>query len=154
MRKMKKVMALVLAGVMTLSISTTAFAAEENPEEPAIVSVAEDDASESGISSRTTVYHIVGPNYVNMTGDDLRSPHGNGRFYYQVVGEGYNGWVYQINCLMYDANGSVVWRGDNICGIAADGKLEYGGNVVRIDLQIVPRLAVTASNYWRVRAAY
>lgn len=61
MRKMKKVMALVLAGVMTLSISTTAFAAEENPEEPAIVSVAEDDASESGISSRTTVYHIVGP---------------------------------------------------------------------------------------------
>lgn len=151
---MKKMMALVLAGAMTLSMSVTALAAEVNTEESVIETVAEDGVSENGISPRTTVTHIVGPGYVNMTGDDLRAPHGKGQFYYEVIGEGYNGWVYQINCLMYDTNGNVVWRGDNICGVAANGKLEYGGNVVRIDLQIAPRLAVTVPNYWRIRATY
>lgn len=153
MRKMKKVMALVLAGVMTLSISTTAFAAEENPEEPAIVSVAEDDASEGDISPHVTVPRRVGSGYVNVTGNDLRSPHGNGWFYYQVTSQGYSGWTYQINCLMYDVNGNVVWRGDNICGVAADGKLEYGGNVVRIDLAIVKRIG-SSTKTWDVDVTY
>lgn len=60
----------------------------------------------------------------------------------------------KINCLMYDSNGNVVWRGDDICGVAANGRLEYGGNVVRIDLQIAPRLAVTPANSYKITVTY
>ncbi len=60
----------------------------------------------------------------------------------------------KINCLMYDSNGNVVWRGDDICGVAANGKLEYGGNVVRIDLQIAPRTILTSVKTFNVTVTY
>lgn len=97
---------------------------------------------------------LFGNGYVNVTGNDLYNPHGNGWFYYRVSSEGYNGWNYQINCLMYDGEGRVVWRGDNICGVAADGKLEYGGNVVRIDLQIAPRSIFTQAREFEITVTY
>lgn len=55
---------------------------------------------------------------------------------------------------MYDSNSNVVWRGDDICGVAANGKLEYGGNVVRIDLQIAPRTILTSVKTFNVTVTY
>lgn len=157
MKKVKKFIATALACAMVFSMSATAFAAEKETavNEPVVNSVADSDTTDSnGIMPRITKTITVGNGYKNMTGDDLYAPHGNGVFYYQVTSDGYNGWVYQINCIMRDSRGDIVWRGDNICGAGAGGSLEYGGNVVRIDLQIAPRLAVTPANYYKVTVTY
>lgn len=155
MKVIKKFMAAFLACAMVLAMSATAFAAEPAAVDEATSSSVADNNDPAGqITPRTTRSHIVGNSYKNMTGDDLRAPHGNGIFYYQVTSSGYNGWVYQINCIMYDVNGTVVWREDNICGVAANGSLEYGGNIVRIDLQIAPRLAVTPENFYEITVTY
>lgn len=154
-RKIKRITATFLACVMIFAVSITASAADGVAADGTVAGpIADGDSSDDGITPRKTKTLVVGDGYKNMTGDDLRAPHGNGWFYYEVTGSGYNGWVYQIDCLMYDSNGNVVWRGDNICGVAADGKLEYGGNVVRIDLRIAPRLVVTPVNYYKVTVTY
>lgn len=155
MRGIKKLMFAVLICAMISTMSATAFAAGPAvANEVAFSFAADNNGSVSQIVLRATRSYSVGNSYQNMTGDDLRAPHGNGWFYYNVTSDGYNGWVYQINCLMYDANGNVVWRGDNICGVAAGGSLEYGGNVVRIDLQIAPRLAVTPESFYTITVTY
>jgi hypothetical protein len=156
MRKIKRFVATALACAMVFSMSATAFAAEKETvaSEPVINTVVDDAADNNAVTPRATRTISVGNGYVNMTGGDLYNPHGNGWFYYQVTSQGYNGWNYQINCLMYDGNGNVVWRGDNICGVAADGKLEYGGNVVRIDLQIAPRSVLTQAKNFNITVTY
>ena len=131
MRKFKKLVAIVLSCMMVFAMSTTAFAAEGETENEFTASL-DTNASDFGVSGvmpRATKTVTVGSGYTNVTGNDLRSPHGNGWFYYAVVGSGYNGFTHQINCLMYNVDGNVVWRGDNICGVGTSGKLEYGGNV-------------------------
>ncbi len=157
MRKIKRFVATALACAMVLSMSATAFAAENGTvaSEPVVDSVADSDASGSNdIMPRISKPVSVGNGYVNVTDNDLYNPHGNGWFYYQVSSEGYSGWNYQINCLMYDGTGSVVWRGDNICGVGSGGRLEYGGNVVRIDLQIAPRAVLIPSKAFEVTVTY
>lgn len=157
MRKIKKFVATALACAMVFSMSATAFAAENETatSEPVVTSAVDGGVSDSdGIMPRISKPVSVGNGYVNVTGNDLYNPHGNGWFYYRVSSEGYNGWNYQINCLMYDGEGRVVWRGDNICGVAADGKLEYGGNVVRIDLQIAPRSIFTQAREFEITVTY
>lgn len=155
MRKVKKITALVLVCVMVFAMSTTAFAAENTAaDSPIINTTAIGGSSDGGIAPCATTSKSVGNNYVNMTGNDLRSSHGSGTFDYRVTSSGYNGWVYQIDCLMFDINGNVVWRGDNICGVAASGTLEYGSNVARIDLRIAPRLAVTVAAYYTITVTY
>ncbi len=152
MLKIKKFVATALACAMVFAMSATAFAAEN---EVAVgESVSDSIADSDAVSPRTTKIIAVSNGYVNMTGNDLRAPHGNGWFYYQVSSGGYDGWSYKINCLMYDSNGNVVWRGDDICGVAANGKLEYGGNVVRIDLQIAPRTILTSVKTFNVTVTY
>lgn len=157
MRKIKKFVATALACAMVFAVSTTAFAAEDEVvvNESVVNSVADADTTDgNGVMPRTTRTITVGNGYRNMTSDDLYAPHGNGLFYYQVTSDDYNGWVYQINCIMRDSRGDIVWRGDDICGVAANGRLEYGGNVVRIDLQIAPRLAVTPANSYKITVTY
>ena len=156
MRGLQKFVAVVLTCMMVFAMSATTFAAEPVVgNDVASSSVADNNSSSVGqITPRTTRSYSVGNSYQNVTGNDLRAPHGNGIFYYQVTSNDYNGWVYQINCLMYDVNGNVIWRGDNICGVAAGGSLEYGGNVVRIDLQIAPRLAVTPESFYTITVTY
>lgn len=157
MRKVKKFIAAALACAMVFSMSATAFAAENETaaSEPIVESIVDGGTADSNaITPRATRTISVGNGYVNMTGNDLYNPHGNGWFYYRVSSSGYNGWNYQINCIMRDSRGDIVWRGDNICGVAADGRLEYGGNVVRIDLQIAPRSVLSPARSYDITVTY
>lgn len=112
MKRIKKLVATALACAMVFAMSATAFAAEnETADEPVVGVVADSSTTDgNGVTPRTTKTVSVGNGYKNMTGDDLRASHGTGWFYYQVTSSGYNGWVYQINCLMYDCQ----WQ----CGLA------------------------------------
>lgn len=155
MRSIKGVVVTILACAMLFAMSATAFAAEDAVvNEPIASSITANDGLTNSITPRTTKTLMVGDGYRNMTGDDLRAPHGNGTFYYRVTSDGYNGWAYQIDCLMYDSNGNAIWRGDNICGVAADGRLEYGGNIVRIDLRITPRAVTHPARSYNITVTY
>ena len=67
---------------------------------------------------------------------------------------GYNGWEYQMNIIMIDVNGRVVWRADNVTGVAADGHWWAGPNVARVQLQIAPRHVFVPARYFRIRCSY
>ena len=68
--------------------------------------------------------------------------------------EGYNGWEYQMNIIMIDTAGRVVWRADNVTGVAADGHWWAGPNVARVQLQIAPRYWFVPSRYFRVKCIF
>lgn len=67
---------------------------------------------------------------------------------------GYNGWEYQMNIIMVDVDGRVVWRADNVTGVAADGHWWAGPNVASVQLQIAPRHVFVPARYFRIRCSY
>lgn len=99
---------------------------------------------------RAAQWHIVGNEYVTVASND----HGIGSdVVISIDQQGYNGWEYQMNIIMTDIRGNVVWRADNVTGVAADGHWWAGYNVAKVQLQIAPRRWGIPERKFRVRCS-
>ena len=146
MKKIRRLLAIALAGIMTLSIGTTAFAAESNE-----ISQTTQVAAELPAAPRATQRILVGPNWTTVA---YNANGINGDVYLAIDQEGYNGWEYQINMIMIGNNSQVVWNADNITGVGTSGTWHAGSNVVRVQIQIMPRSILTPQKSFYVKSIY
>lgn len=159
MKKVRKFLATALAVAMSMSMAIPAFAAEATPdvvEQQAVV--AESPASignggNEGIMPLSTSYPMVGNSYKTIA---TNSNGINGDLHISVTGKvDFDGASYQLNVLMFDKSGNVVWRGDNVAGWPGTScTLWCGSNVTRVDLQIAPRFAWVQPNTFEVKVTY
>ena len=156
MKKIRNFLAAALTVVMILSMSVPAFAAEAMPDTTAQESLIPIEAtatssSDSGIMPLSTEWYVVGNNYTTVA----YNPSGiNSEVYIAIAQEGYNGWEYQMNIIMTDLSGDVVWRADNVTGVAADGHWWAGANVAKVQLQIAPRNWFVPERHFTVKVTY
>lgn len=165
MKKIRNILAMALAVVMSLSIMVPAFAAEAEPDEATqeaatVVEVTDDGSGnngDEGIMPLSTDYIWVGNSYRQIA----YNPNGiNGNLHIWVTHTlstpnqlGYNGWNRGMDVLMYDRNGNVVWRGDNVFGVSSSGKLWCGADVVRVDMRIAAKIGVN-EDWYEVEVTY
>lgn len=146
MKKIRNLLAIALAGIMTLGMSATAFAAETESSAPASIT-----AEESTIQPRATYRYLVGADWVTVA---YNANGINGDVYLAIDQEGYDGWQYQINMIMTGKNGQVVWSADNITGIYTSGTWHAGSDVARVQIQIKPRSILTPQRSFYVKSIY
>lgn len=158
MRKIHKTLATILALAMCLSLSIPAFAAEATVPAADTVSTVPSPISDDddGIMPLDTSNRTIGPNWVTVATSSSPIK----KIFYEVTSSGYNGWVYQINIKCLDNNGVELTQFDNASGVFASNTLDlFNGNphlynVYQIQMQIVPRLAISGNNYYKVAVTW
>ncbi len=112
--------------------------------------VAKNESALSVRQIRAARWYKVGIGYVTVASND----HGIGSdVVISIDQQGYSGWDYQMNIIMTDIHGNVVWRADNVTGVAADGHWWAGYNVAKVQLQIAPRRWGIPVKSFRVRCS-
>ena len=159
MKKVRNFLAMALAVVMTMSVSVPAFAAEATPDtvEQQVTAAEFPDGiggnGNAGIMPLVTDFPIVGKSYKTIA----TNPNGiNGDLHISVTGKvDFDGASYQLNVLMYNRDGNVVHRGDNVAGWPGTScTLWCGSNVTRVELQIAPRYFWVQPNTFEVKVTY
>lgn len=152
-KRARKFLAMALAAIMSLSVSAPVFAAEVAPDDAdqPVAVVAEVAADEDGGNEGIELYggttsNLTISNHYRTVIDTKKTP--IEMLDYKVTSSGYNGWVYRIDILCFNSDGSVAKEFHDASGVMASGTLKIQQefklmNVTRIDVLISPRLGVT-----------
>lgn len=139
MKRVKRFFATALAVAMVASVSVPVCAAELPVDEEQVVAVSEnsEQGSEDGVMPMMESYrYSVGPNWTRIA----YNPNGiNGDLYIDI--ENFNGVLHQVNIIMSDSAGRVVWTEDNCTQTSGTRRFECGANVCSVSIQIKPRWA-------------
>lgn len=155
MVKVKKFLYALIVSAIVMSAPVSALAAESSPDPSDQTPITAED--NRGVMPLDTHTFWIGNGY----GTIAENPNGiNGDIYITMTSTpsipneyGYNGFNRGVDIIMYDKNGTIVWRGDNVFGIQNHGSLWCGANVTRVDMRIAAKIGVNGDNY-EVKVTY
>ncbi len=152
MRSVKKILATALAFAMVTSVSVPVMAAEVPVAEEQVVVLAGDSAEnpDEGIMPLASTYrYSVGPNWKQVA---YNANGINGDLYLEVLD--FNGLLHQVNIIMTDSTGKILWKEDNCTKTSNFRKFECGSNVCGVSIQIMPRWAFVDDQWYQVNITY
>lgn len=151
MKKIRTLLATLLAVIMCTCVAAPAFAAEAGPvpAQPTIVA----ESGDEGIMPLGTDRLMIGADWRTIA---TNSSGINGRLYAAVTGTvPFDGASYKLEVVMFNSGGYIVWQGNDCAGFPGTKfDLWCGSDVVRVDMRITPRYFWILNNTFEVEVTY
>ncbi len=162
MRKIRSILAMVLVVVMSLSVVVSASAAEVEADgaaqTPASTVAATTGDDNGGVMPLSTNFYWIGTSYVTIA----RNNNGiNGDIYIEMTaaksipnGDDYMGFTHGVGIILFDRNGNIFDRRDDIFGAQNHGHFWCGSNIVRVDMRIGAKPFGDTTDKYEVKVTY